>query len=169
MNTMQTSSDTVDPNPANNTSSVATAVALSVTAPMITDGARQGATVVAGTSLPDPIPMDGCIHVFNCGTDNVCGNGDDVEEGTGSADANGHFVVNVVSPLRADIQIYAKEVCCNLTGPSVRVTALPPGSGGRVGGMTAPLLDLQLLAVLAALLGLCGAGSLWVQRRNRSA
>ena len=110
--------------------------------------------------------MDGCVHVFNCGTDDVCGNGDDVQEGIGSADANGHFVVNVVSPLRAGIQIYSKEVCCDLTGPAVRVNALPPGSGGRTNEATAPLLDRQLLAVLAALLGLRGVVSLWVQQRS---
>jgi hypothetical protein len=52
--------------------------------------------------------MDGCIHVFNCGTDSVCGNGDDVEEGTGSG-RQWHFVVNVVSPLRADIQITRRK------------------------------------------------------------
>jgi uncharacterized repeat protein (TIGR01451 family) len=164
-NAMQTSSQTVDPNSANNTASVATTVALPVSAPTITGGVHPFATVVSGRSLPDPIANDNCVHIFNCGPNRDCGTDDDVDIGMGNADADGFFSVNLVSPLPPDIDIYAKEVCCNLMGPVVHVPERAPAEA-PLHGHTAPVLHPLLVGLLAALLGLGGAVMLGLRSRR---
>jgi len=164
-NTAHTESETVDPDPGNNDSSVTSTVPLSVSAPTITSGAAPFSAHVAGVSVPDPIANDNCVHLFDCGRDQACGNGDDTDIGQDSAGPEGKFLVNLGTPLRPGIAIYAKEVCCNLMGPVVHVPdELPTGRQPR--GKPAPALQLPLLAVLAALLGCIGTVTLWLRNRK---
>jgi N-acetylneuraminic acid mutarotase len=92
-------------------------------APVVSGGVVAGSTQVSGGGQPNGIA---CIELFNCGTDQQCGNGDDVSLGIGDTNASGVFTVALSSPLTAGDVIFATDVCNSANSDPVTVAGGPP-------------------------------------------
>lgn len=102
---------------------------------------------------------DGKIHIFDCGPDGTCYDGDDFEIGTAMKDANGGFTAFFSIVLKPGQKLYAIDACFDpLRGGPVVVVSAPT---------VAPTLSRDLLVVLAVLLS--GVGLLSLRHMHRSA
>jgi hypothetical protein len=112
--------------------------------PLITMGGKEGSDAVTGDGLPNT-----CIEIHDCGSDGVCGVGDDPVIGTGMTDGSGKFTITVSPALVCGQKIYAAtcpDTIAPVMGPMIVVACTSP----------APLLSTTSIALLAAVLGLLG-------------
>jgi hypothetical protein len=127
--------------------------------PVIAEGLEPGSTTVSGDGDPRCVP--GEVAIYDCGPEvpPVCYDGNDTIIGTGTKDAQGHFVITVSPPLEAGQRIYAVDGCTDpgLEGPPVAVRRPAP----------VPVASRDMLVLLAVILSAIGLAALFRQLRSR--
>jgi hypothetical protein len=121
--------------------------------PVVPNPPSGGSTTIRGRAAPLPGCAPDSIQVFDCGPNRICYDGDDFPLPTVSAtrDANGNFVIELVTPLAPRQLIYISDGCVDprLNGPAILVpdTAAAPALSGL--GMVGAAAMLGLLGLLA--------------------
>jgi len=129
---------------------------------MILSGVTVGSTTLTGQSDPTcpctSHPCDGKIHVFDCGPDGICHDGDDFEIAVPvSKNPDGTFAIMLTTPLKPGQIIYATDGCFDpvLMSPDIVVRLLS----------AAPALSPRSILMLAG--ALCAAGLVGLRRLHR--